>query len=72
MANLIGYMGLRARLAWHKFFTDERGDVNVVAIVVLIAVAVILAVTLKNQLSGLIDTLVQGITTSAKTKLDLQ
>lgn len=68
--NCMGYFGLRAKIALQKLFTDERGEVNVVAIVVLIAVAVVLALLLKNQLAELIKTLINGISTKANTALD--
>lgn len=76
MKNLIscmGYMGyfsMKAKLAIHKFVTNERGDVNVVAIVVLIAVAVVLALLLKNQIAGLITTLFGNITNKANEALN--
>lgn len=41
----------------HHFLTDERGDVNIVSIVVLIGVAVLLAVVFKEQAKGLIENL---------------
>ena len=44
-----------------KFFTNERGDVNVVSIVVLIAVAVVLAILLKGFLGDLIESLIGKI-----------
>lgn len=71
MYNLLSYVGMKAKCAAHKFFTNERGDVNVVAIVILIAVAVILAVLLKDELSALISGLVGKIGTKAETDLGL-
>jgi len=71
MYALASYWGMKAKCAAHRFFTNERGDVNVVAIVVLIAVAVILAVLLKDQLTGLITNLIGGITNKANTELEL-
>ena len=58
-----------AKRAAKKFFTDDRGDVNVVAIVVLIAVAVVLALLLKDQLATLIRSMIEAITGKAKTAL---
>lgn len=62
--------GWKARNAMWKFFTDERGEVNVVAIVVLIAVAVVLALLFKDQIANQIKTLIGNITTKANTALD--
>ncbi len=56
--------------AARKFFTNERGDVNVVAIVVLIAVAVVLALLLKDQLANLIRNMISAITGKANTALN--
>ncbi len=44
-------------------FTDETGDVNVVAIVVLIGVAVGLALFFKDQIAGLLGRLFGTIET---------
>ena len=49
-----------------QFIYDERGDVNVVSIVVLIGVAIVLAVVFKKQASKLIKNLFSQITTNAE------
>lgn len=48
-----------------EVFADETGDVNVVAIVVLIGVAVLLAVVFKDQIAGLLETLFGTISGNA-------
>ena len=63
-------MMLNAKAKVEKCFNDERGDVNVVAIVVLIAVAVVLALRQKEQLTGLITNLIGGITGKATSILN--
>jgi len=65
---LIG-AGLKAKACFSKFFKNERGDVNVVAIVVLIAVAVVLALLLKDELGKLIKSMVSNITGKANEAL---
>ena len=65
MMSYINYFGLKAKLAMRKFVSNERGEVNVVAIVVLIAVAVVLALLLKNELATLIRNLMGQITGKA-------
>ncbi len=65
MLSYINYFGLKAKLALRKFMSNERGEVNVVAIVVLIAVAVVLALLLKDQIAGLIRNLIGQITNKA-------
>ena len=44
-----------------NLFTDEKGEVNIVAIVVLIGIAVLLALIFKEQISGLITSLINTI-----------
>ncbi len=45
----------------HDFFTDEKGDVNIVSIVVLIGIAVLLAVVFREQAEKLIGDLFKTI-----------
>lgn len=49
----------------HRFLKEERGDVNIVSIVVLIGIAVLLAVVFKNQIINLLDVLFNAITGTA-------
>ncbi len=70
MYSLITFYGLKAKNAMRKFLTNERGEVNVVAIVVLIAVAVVLALFFKEQIGKLIGDLIDNITTKANDALD--
>ncbi|EHR33335.1 Flp1 family type IVb pilin [Helcococcus kunzii] len=53
-------------LAAKKFFAKEDGDVNIVAIVFLIAVAVALALIFKDQVTNLINTLFGNINEKAQ------
>lgn len=64
------YFMQKAKMAAQKVLKDERGDVNVVAIVVLIAVAVMLAILFKGQIEQLITNLIGGITGKANTILE--
>lgn len=59
-----------AKLALRRFFTNEKGEVNVVAIVVLIAVAVVLALFFKEQIGKLLKSMLESITGKAKTALN--
>jgi len=54
-----------AKNAVHKFLKDEKGDVNVVSIVVLIGVAVLLALIFKDAITELIEGLLDTITENA-------
>ena len=51
-------------------FTDETGEVNVVAIVVLIGVAVLLAIVFKEQIAKILGTLFEKIKTNSTNTVD--
>lgn len=65
MQNLSVMMAF-AKAKLNKFLRDERGDVNIVSIVVLIGIAVLLAIVFKgaisNLLTNLLDTIEQNAT----------
>ncbi len=63
MANAFLF-GLKAKA--QQFFRKENGEVNVVAIVVLIGVAVVLALIFKEQISKLLKELISAISGKAK------
>lgn len=46
------------------FLFDEQGDVNIVSMVVLIAIAVILAILFRNQIEAILKGLFQNIQSS--------
>lgn len=64
MQNLM-LMGTMAKMKLRKFFSDEKGEVNIVAIVVLIGIAVLLALIFKDQIESLLETLFGTITEKA-------
>lgn len=64
MQNLM-LMGTMAKMKLRQFFSDEKGEVNIVAIVVLIGIAVLLALIFKEQIEGLLETLFGTITENA-------
>lgn len=64
MQNLM-MMATMARMKIRNFFSDEKGEVNIVAIVVLIGIAVLLALIFKEQIENLLDTLFGTITENA-------
>ena len=59
-----------AKMAMKRFCTDEKGEVNVVAIVVLIAVAVVLALFFKEQIGNLLESMLGAISDKAETALN--
>lgn len=56
---------VKTACAVRTFLFDEEGDVNVVSMVILIGVAVLLAIVFKDQIKGLIDTLMGEINGTA-------
>lgn len=58
-------LGSIAKMKLRDLFTDEKGEVNIVAIVILIGIAVILALLFKTQISELLTTLFGTITQKA-------
>ncbi len=64
MQNIM-MMGTIAKMKIRNFFSDEKGEVNIVAIVVLIGIAVLLALIFKDQIEGLLETLFGTITENA-------
>lgn len=65
MQNLM-VMKLWAQAKLQRFVRDERGDVNIVSIVVLIGIAVMLAIVFKDAIADLLDSLLETITGNAK------
>mgnify|MGYP001092373707 CR=1 FL=1 len=50
----------------YSFFHDEKGEVNIVATVVLIGIAVFLAIIFKDAISNLIKSLLDTIGNKAE------
>lgn len=65
MVQNLMMLGSMARLKLRQLFSDEKGEVNIVAIVVLIGIAVLLALFFKEQIEGLLGTLFGTIKDSA-------
>ena len=57
--------GMMAKAKLRKLFFDEKGEVNIVAIVVIIGIAVLLALIFKEQIEGLLATLFGTISENA-------
>lgn len=71
MQNLM-MLGTMAKIKLRNFFSDEKGEVNIVAIVVLIGIAVILALVFKEEITKLIQTLVKTITGNASKAIEVK
>lgn len=62
---------VRAMKLAERFMTEEKGDVNIVSIVVIIGIVIILAGIFKNQLIGLINNLFGKIAAGAEGVVDI-
>ena len=68
MKEACAYLYIRMVCFLKSFQTEERGAVDIVAIVVMIGIAVALAVLFRTQIQGLLETLfaaIQGNATQA-------
>lgn len=65
MLNVVDRMYIAAQAKWNKFRKEERGDVNIVSIVVLCGIVIALAVIFRNQLKALIESVMANVTTNA-------
>ncbi len=59
------FLALTAKVKTGLFLDDERGEVNIVAMVVLMGIAVILAVVFKDKVEGLLDKLFEALESEA-------
>lgn len=66
MAGLAMKMYIKMLQAKQKFLEEERGAVDIVAIVVLIGIAVALALFFKEQITNTLRTLFGNIDSSAQ------
>lgn len=65
MRNYVRSFVYGAKIRARSFFSKESGEVNIVAIVVLIGIAVLLAIIFKDAISSLLTTLFGTIETNA-------
>lgn len=65
MLNMLQLICLTLTGKIKAFMQEEKGAVDIVAIVVMIGIAVLLAVTFKTQIGELLDTLFGTITGNA-------
>ena len=63
MIDSLDYLYIRTKVAIHDFLTDEKGAVDLVTIVVLIAIAIVLAIAFRKQIVNLLGNIFRGIDT---------
>lgn len=65
MMNMLTYIAACAQMKFRDFFSKENGEVNIVAIVVLIGVAVLLAIIFRGAIANLLNSLFGTIENNA-------
>lgn len=65
LANIQAF-ALMAKMKLRELLTDEKGEVNIVAIVVLIGIAVLLALIFKEEIEKLLRSLFGTINENAQ------
>lgn len=68
MVNKLNLAAIRLKVFIDSFLHEERGAVDIVAIVILCAVAIALAVVFRDQLKGIIQSLLSGIGSKAESE----
>lgn len=66
MMNMLMGMVLKAQSKVERFFKKEDGEVNIIAIVVLIGIAILLALIFKDRIAALINSLFDTIDQNAQ------
>ncbi len=61
MLNVVDRMYIAAQAKWNKFRKEERGDVNIVSIVVLCGIVIALAIVFRDQLAKVIENVLQTV-----------
>ncbi len=62
-ANLT-WMAAKAKQKFREFLLEESGEVNIVAMIILIAIAVMLALLFREQIGNLVEQLFQSVSDS--------
>ncbi|MBF1123132.1 MAG: hypothetical protein HXL61_04300 [Solobacterium sp.] len=66
MMDLINVTLIRAKNAFDSFMKEEKGAVDLVVIVVLIAIALVLAALFRKQIGALLDSLFETMNQKAQ------
>lgn len=61
---------IRIKVFIDSFLTREKGAVDIVAIVILIAVAVVLALLFKDQIGGMLKDMLESIRTKGSSAMN--
>lgn len=70
MMNLFRGLAFSAQMKLREFFSKENGEVNIVAIVVLIGIAVLLAIIFRGAITNLLKSLFGTIENNAQNAIN--
>lgn len=70
MMSLVRAIAMSAKIKFCDFFSKENGEVNIVAIVVLIGIAVLLAIVFRGAITNLLNTLFGTIENNAQNAIN--
>lgn len=65
MKNCMNQWAIKAMCALHSAKQEERGDTNIISIVVILAIVLALAVVFKGNLTSLFNNIWSKVTSSA-------
>lgn len=55
LMNKLSIKGLQAQQKLKKLWNDERGETNIIAIILILAIVIALAIIFRNQLTALFN-----------------
>lgn len=70
MTKKINMAAIRLKVFIDSFLHQERGAVDIVAIVILIAVAVVLAIVFKDGITKVVKNMIENISNKANEALN--
>lgn len=70
MMNMLMGMVLKTKSKVERFFKKEDGEVNIIAIVILIGIAILLALIFKDRIAALINSLFDTIDQNAQNAMN--
>lgn len=62
LATKIYFKGVMAKHKFVKLFKNERGDTNIIAIIIILAIVIALAIVFRSAIGKLFDSIWEGIT----------
>ncbi len=61
LANKLYFKAMMAKEGVKKLWKNEKGDTNIIAIIIILAIVIALAIVFKSQLSALFNKIWSGL-----------